>query len=237
MKRRLRIVAVFLLAGAVVNVAVAWGCAIWIDLSGALSIEAYGDSYEGPDYKYWSAQRFRAPGACRVYSRWHDRDSNARYLSFVTQVGRPPGPVIPDWARLLLPSHEPSSGEFHAFFADTRGWPLHSMWSGLKVSKIRGSTTPMIETLGIALDPEMMADFNDHRHLRLLPLRPLPLGFAVNTIVYATLLWLLILGPFALRRFIRVRRGLCPKCAYPMGEAAECSECGKPLPGRMAVTT
>ena len=29
---------------------------------------------------------------------------------------------------------------------------------------------------------------------------------------------------------LRVRRGLCPQCAYPMGESAVCSECGKPLP-------
>ncbi|MHC4092208.1 MAG: hypothetical protein ACYSVY_18375, partial [Planctomycetota bacterium] len=29
MKRRLLIIAIFLLAGAVVNVAVAWGCAAW----------------------------------------------------------------------------------------------------------------------------------------------------------------------------------------------------------------
>ena len=55
-------------------------------------------------------------------------------------------------------------------------------------------------------------------------------GFALNTVFYAATLWLLICGPFALRRFLRVRRGLCPKCAYPRGESAVCTECGKPLP-------
>ncbi len=35
MKRRLLIAAVFLLAGAVVNVAVAWGCAAWAPAAGA----------------------------------------------------------------------------------------------------------------------------------------------------------------------------------------------------------
>ena len=58
--------------------------------------------------------------------------------------------------------------------------------------------------------------------------RPIWLGFAVNTFFYATLLWL----PFVLRRFLRVRRGLCPKCAYPMGESAVCTECGESLAGR-----
>ena len=61
---------------------------------------------------------------------------------------------------------------------------------------------------------------------------PLPVGaiwpgFLVNTVFYATLLWLLIRGPFVLRRFIRHRRGQCPQCAYPMGETVVCSECGE----------
>ncbi len=67
---------------------------------------------------------------------------------------------------------------------------------------------------------------------RFLPLRPLWPGFAVNTIFYATILWLLIPGPFILRRFLRLRRGLCPKCAYPMGESAVCTDCGGELPKR-----
>ena len=70
-----------------------------------------------------------------------------------------------------------------------------------------------------------------------LPARPLWPGFALNTLFYATLLWLLIPGPFVLRRFLRLRRGLCPKCAYPMGESAVCSECGKPLSGQVGVPT
>ncbi len=35
-----------------------------------------------------------------------------------------------------------------------------------------------------------------------------------------------------LRRFLRVRRGLCPKCAYPMGESSVCTECGCELAKR-----
>ena len=73
--------------------------------------------------------------------------------------------------------------------------------------------------------------------LRAIPIRPVFPGFAVNTLFYAAVLWLLIPGPFVLRRFIRVKRGRCPACAYPIGQSDACSECGKPLPGRMAVTT
>ncbi len=75
------------------------------------------------------------------------------------------------------------------------------------------------------------------RRWRALPLRPIWRGFAINTIFYAALLWLLIPGPFVLRRHIRIRRGLCPACAYPMGESAVCSECGSEIPGRREVPT
>ncbi len=64
-------------------------------------------------------------------------------------------------------------------------------------------------------------------------LRPIWPGLAVNTLFYAALLWL----PFAVRQWIRMWRGLCPRCGYPMGESDLCTECGKPLPGRAKATT
>ena len=68
------------------------------------------------------------------------------------------------------------------------------------------------------------------------PIHPLWPGFAVNTLFYTALLWLLSCALLALRRFLRVKRGLCPKCAYPMGESAVCSECGANLPKRVAAS-
>ena len=65
------------------------------------------------------------------------------------------------------------------------------------------------------------------------PTQPLWLGFTVNTLFFAALLWL----PFPMQRWIRVRRGLCPKCAYPMGESAVCSECGAALPSPKVTAT
>ncbi len=65
-----------------------------------------------------------------------------------------------------------------------------------------------------------------------LPLRPIWPGFAINTLFYGTLLWLLIYGLSVMRRFLRLKRGLCPKCAYPVGESEICSECGITLPRR-----
>ena len=63
---------------------------------------------------------------------------------------------------------------------------------------------------------------------RPLPYAPIWPGFVVNSLFYAALLWLLILGPLALRRLIRRRRGLCPACGYDLrhGEHEACPECG-----------
>ena len=63
---------------------------------------------------------------------------------------------------------------------------------------------------------------------RAVPARPIWTGFAVNTFFYAMLLWLIIPGPFAVRRLFRRRRGLCPACGYDLrhGEHEACPECG-----------
>jgi hypothetical protein len=70
-----------------------------------------------------------------------------------------------------------------------------------------------------------------------LPLRPIWPGFAINTIFYAAILAVLFYGPGKVRRFVRVRRGRCPACAYLIapGTCANglCSECGAALPGRL----
>ena len=62
--------------------------------------------------------------------------------------------------------------------------------------------------------------------LKFVPLQPLWPGFAINTIFYAAILWLLFVTPGAVRRTIRRRRGLCPACAYPIGVSPICTECG-----------
>jgi hypothetical protein len=62
-----------------------------------------------------------------------------------------------------------------------------------------------------------------------LPLVPVPTGFALDTVVFASCGWLGTRSPSWARRIHRRRRGLCPSCGYALtGLAPEtpCPECG-----------
>jgi len=63
-----------------------------------------------------------------------------------------------------------------------------------------------------------------------LPYGPSWPGFAINTLVYASLLWLIFAAPFALRRAVRRNYGHCAACGYNLHGSEPgskiCPECG-----------
>ncbi len=172
MKKHLTTVAIFLLAGAVVNVAVAWGMAASVNLviSKRLGISK------------------------RQVSRTDD--------------GSPV--VLLEYCLVV-----------------TAGWPLNC---GLyEWSFPVGGVGPIEGGLDLGLEPwPAPSPGGGFAWPKALPLRPMWPGFAINTLFYAAILWLVIPGPFALRRLIRRRRGLCAACGYDLRHAEHeaCPECG-----------
>ena len=69
---------------------------------------------------------------------------------------------------------------------------------------------------------------------RLLPMRPVWPGFALNTAAYALTAWLMCLLWMLTMRTQRRLRGLCGRCAYPVGVSAVCTECGHRVRPRRA---
>ena len=203
-KRRLCIVAViFLLAGAVVNVAVAWGCSVWSCYTGAAASSEPATEWPRPVPNDWPTP--------------HDKMRNNGF-----GVER----FLVSWENARTPSD--ATQRWYCNIQVTQaGWPLRTLegmqWLDGRLFRIdeRHSWSIDFETWSI----EHWWNF--------LPLKPMWPGFAVNTLFYAALLWL----QFAMRRWNRVQRGLCPKCAYPMGESEVCSECGRELPNRAEVAT
>ncbi len=196
MKRRLLIIGIFLLLGAVVNVAVAWGIAAW--------------------------------------GRPH------------TPFGDPPTRLAAQriWDRYAMEGWPP----FNGYNSGTNwGWTAVSAWSSggdyYHLGQVRVGSPIRTFQYGWYYDggyPYERVLFNGwlarSEPRLILPYEPIWPGFAFNTIFYAAILWLLIPGPFTLRRFLRLRRGLCPACAYQMGESGVCTECGVELPSRPAAT-
>ncbi len=215
MKRPLLTITVFLLLGVVVNVAVAWGCALWVDAECA--------GRENSASRYTDTERihisvWRRTGALVIVT---DRVRAAYGFS---RVDGAPESLLPPWSGLSTARAAYESGTADEEFrvADARGWPMLALWTetegqpGRSDWRIRGGFTT---SLGV---PTRFPSFS------ILPFRPLWPGFAINTVFYAAILWLLICGPSALRRFIRRKRGLCVACGYDLSHAdhVACPECG-----------
>jgi hypothetical protein len=253
MRRRVVLILIFLLAGAVVNVAVALGCAVWVNAFApemqASSRFAEQDILIQPAMDHlktgvrWQVHRWSRAGASALYSQ---RDRG--FFGSIEDTEVPPSDLCTRWSCTAQPSEafETEATDTDVRFVIANGWPLRSAWCELKSpGSVRPNAGRMslywIQVTGIeggiqvSLPPRRIAGFFDVP--RVLPLRPIWSGFAVNTIFYAAILWLLIPGAFVLRRFLRRRRGLCPACAYPMGEGAVCTECGIELPCRTRPAT
>jgi hypothetical protein len=242
MRRRLIQLGLFLLAGAIVNVAVAWGCAYYV-----LTPETVVDSalsIEGPTSDQWRVAVLRKHGQVRILSSRRSR--HFRRPGEPTPIG--PAELVPRWAGFLYPESL-EGANMRLIAADARGWPLVAMFSAFEVevgspgdAGMRSSSGPIAlgdhkrMIAGCAISP---ADPNvtwiSPYHIRAIPTKPIWSGFAINTVFYAAALWLLFATPLTLRRRRRIRRGLCPSCEYDLrgrlptdsqANGGLCPECG-----------
>src|SRR5262245_31441730 len=120
MKRRIFKLALFLLLGAMLNVAVAWGCALLLNpfdwSEGPFGVLASVDPIG-----YWSCQSCRMSGAdVRCYA------AAVGILEFDNEL-RQRAPRLQD-CRAPWEANEGLDDSTHSMF-DARGWPCASLWS------------------------------------------------------------------------------------------------------------
>jgi hypothetical protein len=188
-------------AGAIVNVAVAWGCVLWSVPEEGVEFELAREDTE---------RMIIARDVTVLYSDQPvargQRSTGLTFIDLALDASDRQGLSL--WSMIThagLPCRS-LTGEL-----TSRGTTADEVYGGFKV---KGA---------IEIPDSIRAS---RSFTGLLPLRPIWPGFAINTVFYAGVLWLLFAAPFALRRRRRIKRGLCPKCAYPVGTSAVCTECG-----------
>ena len=239
-------VIVLVLLGAVINVAVAWACAVWVPLRATNDIWLRAvTTNEPPLYDCLVTKRF---GSLRVEGTWFVEEGEPwGPFDEETFPGIEPNEIpqllIPSWC----PLHEHAGHELDQHDYDARGWPLLSFWCefpaeptvypGEKVARggidlrLRRPALPSGGGWGMSGAPSIPPT---------MPLRPIWPGFAFNTIIYAAILWgglwlVFCAGPGFVRRRIRLGRGQCLHCGYDLrgqpfpeiGQSKKCPECGR----------
>jgi hypothetical protein len=205
------------LLGAIINVAVAWGCVLW------------GHKLPNSDGEYSLGENIKdgGPWPVAVFDDWPARYS----YSF-------------DYKRTAYTIsslvHKPVDCTDQSLRAEitNAGIPLRALCS-LELSHWSGDQQFTNHPPGGIWDaginpPSILTNRTRAISLRL-PLRPIWPGFAINTIFYAAVLWIVFAIPGGVKRFRRRRRGHCIHCGYDLrgqpppeaGQSTKCPECGK----------
>jgi hypothetical protein len=218
MRRILATIIVFLLLGAAISVAVAWGCALWSPA--AADVHFFGDDHPATD---WVARH--------VPAGWRVSNGNDRLIVLQTTL-RGIG-----LQGLVLGLRRENSSDMvwpPERTLDVRrcGWPAFAFEGDLTTDTIAQVPNQELDAVwnGCVPAPAFLHPranpAGSSRAPRALPLRPISLGLALNTLFYTAACWTLLRGPSTLRRQRRQRHGLCLKCGYPVRGLVNCPECG-----------
>jgi hypothetical protein len=200
MNRWGRAVILFLVLGAVVNVAVAWGI---VFIARHLDLRQESTSLvEYTGVPIWRTVTLTAAGVTGVASEVVNLPNARRFVSVSDN--------IPAWSRASRSAADALTVD--PTFELASGWPARSL-----MCSYNQRTKKTVDALHWSQDFEYG-----------FPLRPIWPGFLANTAFYAVSLWLLFLGSGTVRRSLRRHRGRCPACGYDLrGTAHErCPECG-----------
>ena len=218
MRRSLSKLAFFILLGAIVNLAVAYSSVFLFREYDSVKIQTI-KYLDGDSQKLISNKSF-----CSEQIFYDHLQMTSHRLA-----NKFPGEVISaspfDWSRLRR--HCPK--EFVVFQECAHGWPLYCLKWYANYGEIKGGFEfGEPSTYKQVINSWNGKSSNQMQTLTVVPYLPIWKGLIFNTLFYAALLWLLTLGPFDVRRMIRLKRGHCTKCGYDLRSDFEagCPECG-----------
>lgn len=145
-----------------------------------------------------------------MHVTWGPRADDPHQQMLITQIGWPL-PCLQAGELIEVAGRTPQNAE-----DDSQIWPTSSQI-------VRSPAG-----LGILL-PNAPVPQRDRLPSPYLPLRPILLGWTVNSLVFSALLAPVLLFPGAIRTLLRRRKGRCEKCGYDLSGlpvASNCPECG-----------
>jgi hypothetical protein len=216
-KRRTSKLVLFLLAllvgGAMINVAVAWAFAFDLEMGARHSVARV-------DNRYWGISRTESFGSLIVTSQiWSGGCRGCDLKPLAKDLFPTWFSAEALWLRESLPEHETT-------ILVSSGFPFHALWG------MQTSGPPFYLGVGFTTIERVGISVSRYQREVLLPVRPLFPGFAINTIFYAAVLWMLFAVPGAVRRRVRRTRGQCASCGYSLrghghdDPGGKCPECG-----------
>lgn len=211
MRRRVVTSLVLLILGAILNIAVAWGCA-WLHGSTPHEWKPFHNPTQENPLVIFVISRlgYQAVSGCGR--------SGTLLAKHADEVQNYSGALW--WDRTAL-------GDPFSHFGKAAGFPFLSLstWHTTYTTEPPEADYLDVHSVthwGIPLTTKSLPEFDSP----ILPLRPIWPGFAVNMLAYAGLLWGLFLSGSALRRALRAYRRQCRTCGYPIGTSPVCTECG-----------
>jgi hypothetical protein len=233
-------VLVMLTLGAALNIIVAWACVLATD-SRVFDARVLGQLRAA---EFERADRERAAGEGGEGVEGGDANAEARYLALLFES---PGTRV-----LMMDGVNTGALQRQRMNQHDAGWPLLA----LRANQFRGANGVLEITGGVKAGflatqypalpvtavapptaqaalptmpaPAMLAMPRPQQRLdRILPFLPIWPAFAINSIVFGALAWLVWMLCVMMMRAQRRWRGLCGRCAYPIGVSPVCTECGR----------
>lgn len=199
---------VYLLLGAIINIAVACGCALTLNRNWNIAPLVITNELTPRQVQWWVDH---APCDFPPVPQMSATYSGESFRGIGIGIGI-------DETQMWTPRSDSSNWRGYNLLHIRAGWPFRALegtrWqvygSGDKDRDIYRAVLPIL------------------KGSRWLLLRPRWFGFIANTLIYAFLLYGLFYGPRISKRFIREKKGHCIKCGYDLRgtSGSGCSECG-----------
>ena len=224
MKRARRRIVLFLLLGAIINVAVAWRYVLRTDINvDGFTLEfsgvvVYGTTQLDDEPTFWVITATTRPAFGYVVSTRSDKGGLSKPRSAEQ--------ALPHWSRLTSPSSNWDREHIQSQEEAAFGWPWLVLSWRVDRSVSRYETDRRLDRIAYGLKIE--ASDRVRALPKILPLRPVWPGLLLGSVVYALILWAVAKNLVALVRLRRLLRGRCYACGYDIkwDLVHGCPECG-----------